>query len=191
MTLDAKWLEILKASGWQTSFLAVAFGAVLLVMHMGFLVSPSPWFTALCALAFAICLSLALASIGHAIADFLQPRKWLAEWIFVRQQRKAVREYIPFMTKHEKEILAYLLAKNLKIITTDQDGGFATTLISRGILRCALRPNQAYTVAEVPLAVPDHIWDELIKQRETFPYTPPNRRDGVEPHPWRVPWMAR
>jgi hypothetical protein len=142
------------------------------------------------AFCFLVCASLALASIGHAIADFLQPRKWLAEWIFVKQQRKDVREYIPFMTKQEKEILAYLLAKHQKIITADQDGGYAATLISHGILRRALQPYQVSTATNVPFTVPDHVWDELTQQREAFPYTPPNRRDGVEPHPWRVPWMA-
>jgi hypothetical protein len=37
--------------------------------------------------------------------------------------------------------------------------------------------------------VPDHIWNELMKHKEQFPYTPVKCGD-VEPYPWRVPWMA-
>jgi len=91
MTPDPKWLEILKASGWQTTALAAAFGMTLLVIRVGWIVAPEPWFTAFCALAFLICLFLALASFGHAITDFLQPRVWLARWAKEKQQRKAVR----------------------------------------------------------------------------------------------------
>lgn len=191
MTPDPKWLEILKASGWQTTALAAAFGVVLLVIYLGWIVTPDSWFTAFCALAFLICLFLALATIGHTITDFLQPRVWLARWAKEKQQRKLVREYIPYMTEQEKSIIAYLLAKNQKMITAAQDGGYATTLISRGILVLAMRPGQVADMMNVPFLVPDHIWDELALKRDSFPYTPAERRDGVGPHPWRVPWMAR
>ncbi|HEX4365301.1 MAG TPA: hypothetical protein VH023_00655 [Rhodopila sp.] len=112
MTPDPKWLEILKASGWQTTALAAAFSVILLVIRIGWIVSPDPWFAAFCALALLICLLLARASIGHAIADFLHPRVWLARWVRQKRQRKIVREYTPFMTEQEKPILAYLFAKN-------------------------------------------------------------------------------
>jgi hypothetical protein len=191
MTPDPKWLEILKASGWQTTALAAAFGAILLVMRLGWIVTPDLWFTAFCALAFLICLFLALASIGHAITDFLQPRVWLAKWAKEKQQRKVVREYIPYMTKQEKGIVAYMLAKNQKMITAEQDGGYAATLISRGILVRAMRPGQVADMMNVPFIMPDHVWDELELKRDSFPYRPAKRQDGVEPHPWRVPWMAR
>ena len=191
MTPDPKWLEILKASGWQTTALAAAFGVILFVLRIGWIVPPDPWFTAFCALAFLICLFLALASIGHAIADFLQPRVWLARWVREKQQRKIVREYTPFMTEREKRIVAYLLAKSQKMITADQDGGYAATLISRGILVRAMQPGQVADPTNVPFVVPDHVWDELALKRDSFPYTPARRRDGVESHPWRVPWMAR
>ena len=191
MTPDPKWLEILKASGWQTTALAAALGVLLLVMRVGWIVSPDPWFTASCALAFLICLFLALASIGHAIADFFQPRTWIARWAREKQQRKAVREYIPFMTDHEKAIIAYLLHRNQKTFTAPSDGGHAATLISRRIIVRALVPGQMFSAEDMPLAIPDHIWDVLVQHKEQFPYTPKKRQDGVEPHPWRVHWMAR
>lgn len=191
MTPDPKWLEILKASGWQTAALAAAFGVILLVIRIGWIASPDPWFTAFCMLAFLICLFLALASIGHAVANFFQPRDRLDRWIKEKQLQKTVREYIPFMTEQERKIISYLLANNQKTITAEQDGGYAATLISRGILVLAMRPGQVADPMNVPFAVPNYVWDELTKQREKFPSTPPKRQDDREPQPWRVPWMAR
>jgi hypothetical protein len=43
MTPDPKWLEILKASGWQTTALAVAFGLFILAGRTGWLSSLDPW----------------------------------------------------------------------------------------------------------------------------------------------------
>jgi hypothetical protein len=191
MTPDPKWLEILKASGWQTTALAAAFGVVLLLMRVGWIASPDVWFTALCALAFLICLFLALTSIGRGIADFLQPRVRLSRWTREREQKKLVRKYIPFMTDHEKAIIAYLLHRNQKTFTAASDGGNAATLISRRIVVRALVPGQVVSAEDMPFAIPDHVWDVLAEQKDQFPYTPSLRRDGVEPHPWRVPWMAR
>jgi hypothetical protein len=191
VTPDPKWLEILKASGWQTTALAVAFGCFLLLLHFGVLNPPQePVVTALATLAFLICACLAIASIAHAAANLFQPRAHFIDWTNRRRQRHYVRNYIPHMTTQEKQIIAYLLAKNQKTITADQDGGYASTLIPRGILVLAVRRGQAFRASDTPFAVPDHIWNELTKHKEQFPYTPVKRGD-MEPYPWRVPWMAR
>lgn len=193
MTPDAKWLEILKASGWQTTALAAAFGAMVLVMHMGWIGSTGAWFSAFfafCTLAFLICFFLALASILHAVADFVKPKMWLAHWAHQKQQRKAVREYIPYMMDREKLIIAYLLHHNQKTFTGAMDGGYAATLISRGIIVQALVSGQAWHPEEVPYVIPDHVWDALAENKNNFPYKSEQFGD-VEPHPWRVHWMDR
>lgn len=191
MTPDPKWLEILKASGWQTTALAAAFGCFLLLLQFDLLHPPQqPIATALATLAFLVCAGLAIASIAHAAADLFQPRAHFVDWMNRRRQRQNVRNYIPHMTPREKQIIAYLLDKNQKIITADQDGGYASTLISRGILVLALHRGQVFRASETPFTVPDHIWNEITKHKDQFPYTPV-RRDGVEPHPWRIHWMAR
>jgi hypothetical protein len=74
-----------------------------------------------------------------------------------KQRRKIVREYIPFMTEQEKDIFAYLLTKSQKMITADQDGGYAATLISRGVRVRAMRPGQVADLADVPFVVPDYV----------------------------------
>jgi hypothetical protein len=193
MMPDPKWLEILKASGPQTTALAFAFGAMLLVIRSGYIVSTDEWFTALhafCWLAFLVSSSLSLASISHVAADFLEPRLRLVAWLRRRQQRKAVRNYIPFMTDKERKIIAYLLHYKQKTFTAASDGGFAATLISRQILVRALAPGQMFSGENMPLAVPDHVWDVLAEHKDQFPYSSPQSRHGVEPSPWRVPWMA-
>jgi hypothetical protein len=170
VTPDPKWLEILKASGWQTTALAAAFGCFLLLLHFGLLNPPhEPIVTAFATLAFLVCGFLATASIAHAAAKLFQPTARFIDWRRQRQQRQNVRNYIPHMTSQEKQIIAYLLAKNQKTITADQDGGYASTLISRGILVLALQRGQVFRGSDTPFAVPDYIWDELTRHKEQFP----------------------
>jgi hypothetical protein len=191
VTPDPKWLEILKASGWQTTGLACAFGVFLLLPRFGLLPPQEPLVTSFATIAFLVCGFLGLASIGNAANELFRPRVWFVRWFDHRQHKRRVLEYIPHMTEHEREIIAYLLAKNQKMITADRDGGYANTLISRGMLVMVARPGQVLDASDVPFAVPDHVWKVFSAHKESFPYKPVNRRDGVEPHPWRVPWMAR
>lgn len=185
MIPDPKWLEILQASGWQTTALAAAFGVLLLVIHVGWIASPDPWFTALYALAFLICIFLALASICHAVVDFLQPRTWLTRRTMEKKEQKSTREYIPFMTNHEQTIIAYLLHCNQKTFNAAPDGGNARTLISRRIVVVKRSPMQLFMSVDWPFVVPDHVWDVLVQHKARFPYTPIKLRDGVEQSPWR------
>jgi hypothetical protein len=167
---------------------------MLLVIHAGWIASTDGWFVAFhafCWLAFLVSLFLTLANMGHTVTDFLQPRIWLATWVRRRQQRQTTLEYIPFMTEKERKIVAYLLHHKQKTFTAASDGGYATTLISRQIVVRALVPGQMFAGEDMPLMIPDHIWDVLAEHKDAFPYTPQHRHDGVEPHPWRVPWMAR
>jgi hypothetical protein len=107
----------------------------------------------------------------------------------IRAQRE-VAEYVPHMTAKERQIIAYLLAHNQTMFTNTPDGGYANTLISKGIVVCALRPGQTATYYEVPFGVPDHVWRILAEHRAEFPYTPPEPGETA-PHPWRVHWTAR
>lgn len=90
------------------------------------------------------------------------------------------------MTKHERDTIAYLLAKNEKMFKAASDGGYALTLLSRGIIRIAAQSGQHIDLLDTPMEIPDYVWDVLIKHRDKFPYTLQTRR-GVEVQPWRVP----
>ena len=60
------------------------------------------------------------------------------------------------------------------------DGGYATPLISKGIVRCAAKGGQVVDLLSVPFEIPDHVWAVLEEHRKDFPYLPPRDK-----HP---PW---
>jgi hypothetical protein len=187
MTPDPRWLEILKASGWQTAAIAIACGLFLLSAHLGWLPPLDPWMILLAVAGLLLCGCLAVASFFSALFKFFPIHKWFAHWINIRRQKRAARNYIPHMTSEERQIIAYLLAKNQKMFTCAHDGGYATTLISRGILVRALQGGQVFASEDMPVAVPDHIWDVLLAHKDQFLYKP----EKGETHPWRVPWNLR
>jgi Super-infection exclusion protein B len=191
MTPDPRWLEILKASGWQTAAVAAASGLFLIAMNLGWLPTVEPWMVLLAAAGLLLFGCLAVASFLSALFQFLPIHQWIVHWITIHRQRRAARDYIQHMTSKERQIIAYLLAKNQKMFTCASDGGYANTLLSRGILVRALRPGQVFNVEEMPVAVPDHIWDVLLAHKDQFPYSPERGERGGEVNPWRVPWMLR
>lgn len=68
--LDAKWLELLKASGWQTAALAVASGLFILLTHRGWFPSLPDWVIPAATFGSLVCGCLALASIASAISSY-------------------------------------------------------------------------------------------------------------------------
>jgi hypothetical protein len=190
MTPDPRWLEILKASGWQTTALTAAFGLFLLAGRTGWLPPLAPWMIQLAALGLLVSGCLALASMGAASVKFFPIQIWLKWFIDVRRNKRQIINYIPHMTQKEREIIAYLLAKNQTTFTAAADGGHAATLLARGIVTVIYAPGQQLDRENIPMMIPPAVWDALVKHKKEFPYTPV-KRDGVEPHPWRVHWMAR
>ena len=183
---DPKWLEILKASGWQTAALAVAFLAFWGLIRTGVIpTSDSSLWVALPALGALICGALALASIGDALIKAIKPAARIDRWRRIRLDRKCAEAFIPYMTKEDKKIIGYLLHHNQKMFQAEVTGGYAAPLISKGIIRQDLRPGQTFAFGEVPFSVPDHIWAVLERNRESFPYTPPE--GTAEPPPWKEP----
>jgi hypothetical protein len=134
MTPDPKWLELLKASGWQTTALAIAFGLILLAARIGWLPPLDPWMIQLAAFGLLVCGCLALASMGSAAVKFFPIQKWLKYWIDIERNKRQVANYIPHMTDKEREIIGYLLTHNQTTFTAGSDGGHARTLLARGIV---------------------------------------------------------
>lgn len=156
MPPDPRWLEILKASGWQTAAIAAACGSFLLIARWGWVPPLEAWMIQLAAIVTLICGALAIASFLSTTLKVFPVQKWFSHWVDRYRAKRAVRDYIPHMTEREREIIAYLLAKNQKMITADSDGGYASTLLSRGIIRIAAQPNQHVDMTDVPMVVPDH-----------------------------------
>jgi len=189
---DPKWLEILKASGSQSAAAAFACGLLLLVAHWGWLPPLDPWMVIAATFGLLLFGSLALVAIGAAVNRTFPIREWIVYHVHERRFQREVRNYIPHMTEKDREIIGYLLAKNQKQFTADQDGGYATNLISRKVVRYAAQPGQIFRGTDVPMRIPDNVWQILKEHQDEFPYTAPKLRPGeVEPAPWRIPWMAR
>ena len=179
---DPKWLEILKASGWQTAALAVAFLAFWGLVRTGAIPrSDSPLWEALPALGALICGALTLASIVEA----RKPVARIDRWRRMRLDQRRAEDFIPYMTKEDEAIIGYLLHHNQKTFQVGMTGDYAAPLISRGIVRQELQHGQTFDLGEVPFSVPDHIWVVLERNRGSFPYTPPE--GTTEPPPWKEP----
>jgi hypothetical protein len=102
-------------------------------------------------------------------------------------EERQIEEELEELTDQDREILAYLLHHNQRMFECAMDGGNARMLISRGIVRTALRPGQGFDSENVPMEVPRTVWSVLKKHRSKFPYEGSDE-DG---HPWRVHWMLR
>lgn len=188
---DAKWLEILKASGWQTTALTIAFVVFIILVNTEIVpTTDSPLWVAIPTIAALICGCLALATIGDGLVRAIKPAARFEKWRRVRQDQKMVWDFIPYMTDRDRAIIGYLLHHNQKMFQHDQDGGYAASLIAKGIIRPAGRPGQVVDLLWVPFEIPDHIWAVLEENRDSFPYQPPtNTKD--EKHPWAIHWMVR
>jgi hypothetical protein len=182
MTPDPKWLEILKASGLQTAAIAAACALFLLLARLGWLPPLEPWMIIIATFVLVLCGFLTIAAILSSTL--------FKKWMKYLKDKRAVREYIPYMTAKEREIISYLLAKKKKTFFYTIDGGYAATLISRGIVICALKPGQTGSTWHIPFIIPDHIWSVLLKNKKEFPYNAPQSEKN-EVAPWAIPWAAR
>ena len=181
---DPKWLEILKASGWQTTALAVSCILIVVLIEQNLIPSTNnPLWIAVPSIGAVIFTFLSLATLAKAVKLGVR----IEQWNLKRQKVKEVREFIPYMTDKDREIIGYLLYHNQKMFQADQDGGYAAPLISKGIIKISLRPGQMFDVSHVPFEIPDYVWSVLEENKELFPYNPPPT-GKAEKHPWAIPW---
>jgi hypothetical protein len=190
MTPDPRWLEILKASGWQTTASTAACGLFLLVVRLGWLPPLNPWVIPSVTFGFLLCGCLALASVASEAFKSFSIHIWIQRRLDIQKEKRALRNYLPHITPDEHRIISYLLAKNQKMFTTVANGGYAATLLSRRIVVCCLQPPQYFDPCNMPMAIPDHLWDVFSKHKDQFPYEPPKPGE-TEDEPWRVTWVPQ
>jgi hypothetical protein len=94
-------------------------------------------------------------------------------------------EEIETLSKKEREILAYLLHHQQRMFTCAADGGHAATLISRGMVRHALKSGQVFDFDDMPVEIPVEVWRFLRAKIDQFPY----EEEEDAPYPWRKHWM--
>lgn len=91
MTPDPRWLEILKASGWQTAALAIAAGLFLWANQTSWLPPLEPWMVQAAAIVMLVCGLLALASfISNAIVQVGTWRNSIVNWSSLWQAIKTL-----------------------------------------------------------------------------------------------------
>ena len=184
--LDAKWLEILKASGAKTAAIAVA-AALLVYLNTTkrLPVDIDHWIIGVAIIVALLCGCLTVASI----ASYALPKARgfvMGMWLR-RQENKAVAALIPAFSEKERNIIGYLLANNQPMFTNAPDCGHAATLVSKGIVVCAVRAGQPVVQSDVPFAIPEFIWNILRKNKGAFTHVPLN---AGQPYPWRRLWMG-
>jgi hypothetical protein len=103
MTPDPRWLEILKASGWQTAAIAIACALLLWADHAHWLPRFDPWMVQLTAAAMIICGLLALASFASNSA--IQ----IANWSSSIKEWRALRHSIATLNPNETAFLKGLV----------------------------------------------------------------------------------
>jgi hypothetical protein len=102
--------------------------------------------------------------------------------------KQRFKDYLPYLTDKERAIFGYLLKHKQKHFTADLDGGNAAGLMAQQFVIRIGVAGQAFDYDEVPMGVPDKVWEVLEEQPETFRYKPEmsgSGRDAVEFHPWR------
>jgi hypothetical protein len=99
MTPDPRWLEILKASGWQTAAISLGCGALLWASQAGWLPPFESWLVQLAAAAMVICGLLALASfISNATIQIGLWINSLKKWLALRHSIRTLNtEEIAFV----------------------------------------------------------------------------------------------
>jgi len=188
---DPRWLEILKASGAQTTALTVACIVIVVLIQQDIIpTTDSPLWVAVPSIAGLIFGFLSLAAISSAFIKTIEPGKRIKYWLYKRKKAKQVNDFISYMTDKDREILGYLLYHNQKTFQADSDGGYAAALISKGIIRVACKQGQIIDHSWVPFEIPDYAWAVLEKNKSLFPYKPPAKGE-TEVHPWAIPWMVR
>ena len=183
--LDAKWLEILKASGWKTAAIAAAAGLLVYLNTTKRLpVDVDHWVIQAAIVVLLLCGCLTVASIASYVlpkARGFVMRVWVR-----RQENQEVVALIPEFSETERNIIGYLLSNNQRTFTNTPDCGHAVTLVSKGIVVLLAQPGQHMTHYEVPFEIPAPVWKVLRAHAGAFPKVPEQRG---QPHPWRRHWM--
>jgi len=199
----AKFVDILKATGWQTGFMALAAALYLYLSKVGVLPPLEPWMVqavGAVALGFA---ALSAASLATVCQRGVQAA-WA--WWRRRQDRLAWEAKflgdIPTLTEDERQILGYLRHYRLRTFDTDLDGGYANTLLAKGYVM-HIAGTKVIDRTRVPTIIADDVWRIVNERPDEFPHVPVWDRDErysnrderysnrVEMHPWRIPSHMR
>ncbi|MFD1156904.1 hypothetical protein [Roseovarius aestuarii] len=172
--MDPRWLEVLKASGWQLFAISIALTGFWLLLQFEFLPKIDlPLIVYGLPLAILVTFALALVSAAEALAKRIQ--SWNQKRVLeankekkAEEQRQIFRDYVPFLVEKEWEILAYLYQNKEKTFVASVDGDLASTLYNRGFIKMLARPGQQVSVMSCTFSIPDPVREVMQEMDERF-----------------------
>lgn len=185
VVMDAKWLDVLKASSWQLAGLSFAMCAFWFLMRQGII---PPWDNPIVIyglpLAILVTGSLALFGliefvVGEARKIFRSMASRRATKLRLEKEQQDLREYLPFLSDEERVVLGWLVEFQRKSFTAPIDGGNVVTLIHRRIVRSGLSGGQMFDPLDAPFYIPDHLWPILEEEFSDWSGSNPDEQ------PWR------
>ena len=192
----SKYVDLLKASGWQTGTIALAAGMFLYLSQAGVLPPMEPWMLLIGWVVVFLFGALSAASLATACQRGVQAvwGLWKGRQERLAWEAKIIGD-IPTMTDHERRILGYLRHHRLRTFDTDLDGGYANTLFAKGYL-LHVAGTKAIDRRRVPTFVADDVWRIINERPQDFPHVEQWSQPGasssrVEVEPWRIPWNLR
>ncbi|MBL9049142.1 MAG: super-infection exclusion protein B [Tabrizicola sp.] len=172
--MDPRWLEILKASGWQLFAIAFALSSFWFLLYLEYLPPiDSPWVVYGLPLAILVSVGLSLVSllefvsrkVGAQIAENTKKKRVLKD---IENKRQRFQSYLPHLTETELRILRYLFQQNQKTFVADVTADLASTLYNQGFVTLAVLPGQQVSVLSSTFTVPDYVWDVMVENRKMF-----------------------
>lgn len=88
------------------------------------------------------------------------------------------------LTARERNILSFLVTRGERHFTADMNGGYAASLIGRGLIHRTVRRGHTFHALSAPYSVDEDVWKALQKRKNDFKHHNP---DGRPPHidsPW-------
>ena len=193
-----KTLDLIKASGWQNAMLSLGAWVYIWASRQGHVPAlEGGWMAVAHVFAFATG-ALALAAIGSQLQRLCAFLLGLGKARMARRAaQKRFEQKIELLDDRERQIFGYLLHHRQQAFQVAADGGYAAKLMAQGfVVRIAAAGGQIVDYDDVPVKVPDYIWEVLERRKADFPHRPEyaqsrGRAERVEMHPWRIPWNAR
>ena len=172
--MDPRWLELLKASGWQLFGLSLALSIFWLLIFFAYL-PPIELPIIIYGLPLAILVLFFLAAVSAAekfsslVARFWETKQGEKRRTEAYQKEKErFEKYVPYLTDIEWRILAYLFQNDQKVFTASVDGDLASTLYNQGYVKMAVKPGQQASIMSCTFAVSDPVWDVIASSPASF-----------------------
>jgi hypothetical protein len=172
--MDPRWLEILKASGWQLFAIALALLGFWLLLQFEYLPPvQNPWIVYGLPLAILVTGGLSfVALVEHGIKkiEASRTKKKAAKRIKEKymENKDKFRAYVPHLTEIELRILRYLFQENQKTFVADVTGDLASTLYNQGFVKLVALPGQQLSVMSTTFGVQDFVWEVMVENKKLF-----------------------